>query len=236
MIRFLMLIIGLGLFLAVQPAQAVERKFSIFSFENIQIKGAINVIVTTGKGVSAKAQANNRKTLDRVYLDRNSKTLVIMVRPKANMNQSFDTDEKITVWVSTYAVKSISVIGGGNVSLDKLSGRKSRVRLSGFGTLNIAKVDSDALDLAMNGGGLINIGGQVKNGRIELLGSSILDGASLTVEKLTLFHRGPASSHISATREAKISDSGSGKITIDGKPNCLVKTTGFSEIICNPKG
>lgn len=220
------------------PAGAAERNFSIFGFEDVRIKGAIDVVITTGKGVSARAEAADRRILDRVNLRRSGSTLIVTVRPRTDNStrRSFDTDEPVKLWLTTHAIKDIFHSGGGNVSLDKLTGRQPRVRLSGFGSLSIGGVDADKIDIAMNGGGQLNMQGEVTNARIELLGSSIFDGDGLIVEKLDLFHRGPASSHLAVEREAHISNSGTGTIRIDGKPNCLVRSTGSAQIVCNPKG
>lgn len=224
--------------LAAHPAAAAERNFSIFGFEDVRINGAIDVVITTGKGISARAEAENRNILDRVDLRRSGGTLIVTVRPRTSNDtrRSFDTDEPVKLWLTTRAIKEIFHNGGGSVSLDKLSGRQPRVRLSGFGSLFIGDIESDTVNIAMNGGGELTMAGEVGKARVELLGSSIFKGDGLTVEKLELFHRGPASSHMTVEREAHISNSGTGVIRIDGKPNCLVRSAGSAQIICNPKG
>ena len=115
-----------------------------------------------------------------------------------------------------------------------LTGRTPRVRLGGFGTLHIDAVDADRLDVAMTGGGQLIMAGEARDARIELQGASIFESPDLTVEKLTLVQRGPASSRVKATREAIITNNGTGRIDIAGKPNCTVRTDGAADIVCNP--
>ena len=122
------------------------------------------------------------------------------------------------------------------MSLDKLGGSSSKIRLSGFGVLTINEVESDVLDVGMSGGGQIIIAGKATKGRISLLGSSIFEGSQLTLETLDLTHRGPASSHVFVEKEANIFNSGTGQIQIDGRPNCSVRSGGSAQIICDPKG
>lgn len=217
------------------PVQAAERKFTISSFEDVRIIGSVNVFITTDRGISASAEAANREILDRVSLRKSGSQLIVSVRPKASGNRQFSADEPVTVTLSSYVIKKITHSGSGTVSLDKLGGRDPRVRLTGFGVLTINDVDSDTLNVAMNGGGQIVIAGEATKGRIELLGSSIFDGSQLELQELNLVQRGPASSHVFVEKEANISNSGTGRIQIDGRPNCIVKSGGSSQIVCDPK-
>jgi len=219
----------------VQPAGAAERKFSISGFDNIRVRGGVNVIITTGKGPSAKAQGTTRKILDRVSLERNGDQLVVSMRPKSISGGRHSSDEPVTIHMTAHNIKSITHLGSGRVTLDSLSGRSPRARLGGFGTMQIGNVDSDKLDIAMTGGGHLTITGKARDVRITLQGASIFDGSALTAEKLILVHRGPSGSHIAVTREADINNNGTGVIRIDGRPNCKVRTDGSAEIICNPK-
>ena len=219
----------------VQTAQAAERKFSISSFENIRIIGNVNVTISTNRGVSASAEAANREILDRVLLRKSGNQLIVSVKPKTGNTSHFSADEPVTLTLSSHVVKTITHSGSGAVVLDKLGGSDARAGLTGFGTLTIDDVDSDTLSIAMNGAGQITIAGQAKKGRIELLGPSTLDGSGLTLEMLDLVQRGPASSHVFVKKEVTISNNGNGKIQIDGRPNCSVRTSGAAQIICDPK-
>ena len=221
-----------ALILTAQTAQAAERKFTISSFEDIRIIGSVNVAISTNRGVSASATAANREILDRVLLRKSGSQLIVSMKPKTGDNGYFSADEPVTVTLSSHVVKTITHSGSGAVVLDKLGGRDARARLSGFGVLTIGDVDSDTLDIAMTGGGQIAIAGKARNGRIELLGSSMLDGSGLTLDSLHLIQRGPASTHVTVEKEVTISNSGTGNIQIDGRPNCSVRTSGAAQIIC----
>ena len=214
--------------------QAAERKFSLFGFDDIRIGNRVDVTLTSGKGPSARAEGDTRELLDRVSLQKNGKQLVVSVRPKSLRGNDYDADAPVKLYLSSYAISSISHLGSGQVTLDKLSGRTPRVRLGGFGSLQIDMVDAERLDLAMTGGGQVVMTGKVRDARIELQGASIFASPGLTVEKLTLIQRGPASSQLKVTREAVITNNGTGQINIAGKPSCTVRTDGAAEIVCNP--
>ncbi|VAW00457.1 hypothetical protein MNBD_ALPHA04-695 [hydrothermal vent metagenome] len=233
--KLFLYLLAFGAAMVVQPATAMERNFSIFAFEDIRVTGGVNVIITTGKGPSAKADATTREILDRVNLHKSGSQLVVSVKPKTTNDRNFSADAPVTIHLSSYQVQTITHLGSGKVSLDSLGGRTPRVRVGGFGTLNIGDVDSDRLDVAMTGGGQLSLAGKVRDARIELLGASIFDGSGLTADTLDLVHRGPASSHIAVKREANINNSGTGVIQIDGRPTCRVQSDGSAQITCNPK-
>ncbi|WP_417613695.1 GIN domain-containing protein [Parasphingorhabdus sp.] len=216
-------------------AHADERKFSIFGFDDIRIGNGVDVVLTSGKGPSARAEGANREILDRVALQRNGKQLVVSVRPKSLSRNNYEEDAPVTLYLSSFAIENISHLGSGAVTLDKLSGRTPKVRLGGFGTLRIDSVKADQLDVAMTGGGALAMAGSARAARIELQGASIFESPGLTVDKLTLIHRGPASSHLVVEREASINNFGTGRIQIEGRPNCTVRSDGAAEIICDPE-
>tara|TARA_R110000824_G_scaffold11746_7_gene51467 strand:- start:17441 stop:18148 length:708 start_codon:yes stop_codon:yes gene_type:complete len=232
--RFLSIVMLTAALLLPTAAQAAERKYSIYGFEDIRIGSGVDVVLTSGKGASARAEGETRELLDRVLLQKNGKQLVVSVRPKSLNGDNYDADAPVTLYLSSYAISNVSHLGSGQVTLDKLSGRTPRVRLGGFGTLRIDAVDADRLDVAMTGGGQMIMAGEARDARVELQGASIFESPDLTVEKLMLVQRGPASSRMKVTREANITNNGTGRIAIAGQPNCTVRTDGAAEIICDP--
>lgn len=229
------MLLGFSLAIGATQAQAVERKLSIFGFDNVRITGSINVDIVTGKGVSATASAETRRILDRLSLRKSGDELIVSVKSETNGKKRFSINDQITLQLTTYALEKIVHRGTGSVTVDRLTGRNTKARLSGFGTMTIAAVDSDVVAVTMNGGGSLQIAGEAKEARVSLLGSSNFDGGALNVEKLFLTQRGPASSRLSVERVAEITNAGSGTIEILGKPNCLVRSAGAAEIVCNPK-
>jgi hypothetical protein len=233
--RFLQSLIISALLLMSSASQAAERKFSIFGFEDIRVGNGVNVVLTSGKGPSARAEGDSREILDRVSLQKNGKQLVVSVRAKSLDRSNYEDDKPVTLYLSSYAISNIAHLGSGRVTLDRLAGRMPKVRLGGFGTLRIDAVDADRLDVGMTGGGHLTMAGEAVAAQIELQGASIFNAPGLTVEKLTLVQRGPVSSHVAVERDAVISNFGTGRIQIDGRPNCTVRTDGAAEIICDPE-
>ena len=100
------------------PAEAAERKFSIFGFDDIRIGNGVDVVLTSGKGPSARAEGATRELLDRVSLQKNGKQLVVSVRPRSLDRKSYEEDGPVTLYLSSYAIENLSHLGSGRVTLD----------------------------------------------------------------------------------------------------------------------
>ncbi len=219
--------------IAAEPAEAAERRFSIFSFETIRVQGGVDVEIVTGKAPSAEAEGDNQNVLDRVILRNSGKELVVGLQRPPGGDTFGRNQQKATLRLTTRELDGIIFTGSGRVTIDKLSGQSTSIRLGGFGSLNIRDVESDDLRVKMSGAGAIEIAGEAQKSRIEIIGSGSLNGPALKVKSLNLIHRGPGTSRVFASKDVEIDNSGSGSITVDGRHNCIVRSTGSAQIDCD---
>lgn len=225
-----------AIFLALAgTANAKERRLSIQGFESIQVFGNVSVDIETGKGPSAIAEAETLRVLDRISLRKAGNELIVSMRDRNDQTNRFSSDPPIKLRLTTNRLNKILHRGSGKLSVDNMDGRNTSVRIGGFGSVTIANIESDRLDVSMNGGGELIAGGEARKARITLLGSSRIDASGLLVEDLNLVQRGPANAQISVENRAEISNQGTGFIEIGGRPDCQVRSVGSAEIICNPK-
>lgn len=216
-------------------AEAKERRLSGYSFDAVQIVGNVNVSIQTGQGPSAIAEADTRRALDRISVRKAGSELIVSVSPRTDQTDRFSSEPPITLRLTTYRLNKILHRGSGSVAVDNMKERNTNIRIGGFGSVTVGNIKSDRLEISMNGGGELTVGGEAQMAKITLLGSSSLDATALSVDELDLTHRGPANTQIAVEKRVEISNSGSGYIEIAGRPNCLVRTAGAAEIICNPK-
>ena len=93
--------------LSATPASAVERKLLVASFENIFVIGDIDVVVETGKSVSAKA-TGDRRVLDSLKLERTGNTLRIRVLDLLNSDKKTPVTEPLRVTLTTQMIQNHS--------------------------------------------------------------------------------------------------------------------------------
>lgn len=215
------------------PAQAIERKLLVASFENIVIIGDIDVMVTTGKSPSAIASGDKR-VLESLKLERVGMTLRVRLQDIINNNKGVPITEPVKVILTTRAIKDITVSGNGKLAVSDVQQQNLvRMLLAGNGMVTIGNLTADQFTATINGNGKIDLGGGiVRDGRVTIDGAGGFEGAKVKMRKLRLEHIGNATSTATVEEGTDIFNRGSGNITIGGKGTCFIKEAGGAAINC----
>ena len=215
------------------PAQAIERKLLVASFENIVVIGDIEVAITTGKSPSAIASGDKR-VLESLKLERVGTTLRIRLQDVINNNKGVPITEPLKVVLTTRAIRDITVSGNGKLAVTDVQQQNLvRMLLAGNGSVTIGKLNTDAFSATINGNGKIDVGGgTVRDGRVTIDGAGGFEGAKVKMRKLRLEHIGNAISTATVEEGTDIYNRGSGNITIGGKGTCFIKEAGGAAINC----
>lgn len=227
-------IIALGALAAVvAPAQAVERKLLVASFENIVVIGDIDVIVQTGKSPSAKASGDKR-ILDSLKLERVGTTLRLRLQDIVNNNKGVPISEPLKVVLTTQAVRDMVVSGNGSLAISAIrQPTSSRMTVSGNGSISVDNLVADQFAATVDGNGKIGIGGgTARDVRVTINGAGGFDGAKMQMRKLRIEHIGNAVSTATVSEGTDIYNRGTGNITIGGKGTCFIKLAGNAAISC----
>lgn len=218
---------------AASPAQAVERKLLVASFENIQVIGDIDVTVQTGKAPSAKASGDKR-VLDSLKLERIGMTLRVQLQDIVNNEKGRPMSGPLQVTLSTQAVRDMTVSGNGRLMVSEVrQPTSSRMLIAGNGSISVGRLIADQFSATVNGNGKIDLGGGVvRDARVTLDGAGGFDGAKVQMRKLRLEHGGNAVSTATVSEGTDIFNRGSGNITIGGKGTCFIKLAGNASINC----
>lgn len=219
--------------LSATSAYAVERKLLVASFENIFVIGDIDVVVETGKSVSAKA-TGDRRVLDSLKLERTGNTLRIRVLDLLNSDKKTPVTEPLRVTLTTQMIQNVILSGNGTVRVNALSQPESvKILISGNGKVTIGRISADQLSSEIDGNGQIDIGGGlVRDSKVTIIGAGQYSGAKLLTRKLRLEHNGNATSTATVEEGADIFNRGSGNIDIGGKGTCFIKLAGRAAINC----
>ncbi|MDZ7588772.1 MAG: DUF2807 domain-containing protein [Parasphingorhabdus sp.] len=220
--------------LASTSAVAAERKFSIYGFDEVQVIGAVDVVIATGKGSSAKAEAQSLAALERVSLRNNGKRLIISLKSLSAGSGPRRREDPVKIYLSTDRITTVRQSGSGNLTIDQMSARALKIYQTGFGSVSVGSMTADSLTVAMDGAGQVDIIGKVADATIQTTGSGTLEASGLSAQRAKLTQRGPASVKLSVRDRIDIDNVGNGEIIIAGKPNCLVRSSGSAQILCNP--
>lgn len=228
-----MLALPCVMMLTVAPADAVERKLLVASFENIVVVGDIDVAVVTGKAVSAKASGDKR-VLDSLKLERTGTTLTVRVLDLYNDDKKKPVTEPLRIMLTTQIIQNVVLSGNGMVSVSSIrQPNDAKILLAGNGKVTVGNVTADKLTVNIDGNGQVDIGGGVvRDGRVTIIGSGRFEGAKLQQRKLRLEHNGNASSSATVAEGTDITNRGSGNIAIGGNGTCFIKLAGRAAIDC----
>ncbi len=220
--------------LTAPSARAVERKLLVASFENIVVVGDIDVVVQTGKPVSAKA-SGDRRVLDSLKLERTGTTLRIRVLDLLNNDKRTPVTEPLRVTLTTPIIQNIVLSGNGVVTVNAIKQPDAaKILISGNGKVTVGNVTADQFTADINGNGQIDLGGgSVRDARVTIIGAGEYRGAKLQARKLRLEHNGNATSAATVAEGTDIYNRGSGNIDIGGGGTCFIKLAGRATINCS---
>ena len=224
---------GLALFalLAAAPVVAAERGYTITDFDRIDVSGPFVVQVETGKGPSARATGESA-ALDRLSVELRGRTLRIGAGVNGWGGWPGKRPAAPVIKVTVPLLREASLSGGGKLNISKMRAQSVRLGLSGSGELAVGMIETDRLAGTLLGSGTLSLSGKAQAAEITTEGSGTLRAHSLFVGALVLTSSSAGPSGITATKTAKVQSTGSGDVTIFGKPACSVTGLGAGQVIC----
>lgn len=210
-------------------AQAAERTFPAGDFHRIASSGTPHVIVTVGPTVSVRAVGEVAADLERLSIAVADGELKIGIWPDPGYNGGRRT---VTVHVTVPSLDGASLTGAGNISIDRIAGPAFLGSVSGAGNIEIGALKADRARLSVSGSGNMRAAGTVGQIDVQVSGSGIADLRGLDGGDAHLSVSGSGNTELGSARTADIVGSGSGGVSVGGRPHCTVHTTGFGEISC----
>ncbi|MGJ8536090.1 MAG: GIN domain-containing protein [Parasphingopyxis sp.] len=215
------------------PAAAERRGYSVTGFTRIQVHGPFVVRLTTGSGSSAYAEGDNR-AINEISVQVMGNTL--RVRRNLSTNWGGYPGERETqsaiLYLTTHELEQATVIGTGDLEIDRMAGGRLLVSLGGNGRLAIGEIEADHVALAVTGAGVMEVGGHAETGRVTVEGPGTVSASGLVIENLTVNLNGPGSIEVAAEREAEVTSVGNGVVTVLGDAACTDRSIGSGNVSC----
>lgn len=171
------------------PMKTEERKPAAYS--GLVIEAPVDMTYAVGSPASLKVTAP-ANILPLVTTDVKAGQLVIGLKKSVSM------ERRIRVEAVGPSPESVAMTGTGDLKATGLAGRKLEMEISGSGSMTMA--------------------GQVDKVAVEVSGSGDIDAAALRSRDLTVDVSGSGTVAAHASASAKIDLSGSGDITVAGRP------------------
>jgi hypothetical protein len=218
--------------IAAAPASALaDRRYTVTSFDRIQVEGPFAVSVVTGKASSARAVGSPQAT-DRVSIEVQGRTLKIRPNKSAWGGYPGEGAGPVEIELTTHELRGATVLGSGSLGIDKAKAMHFDIAVSGSGRVEVGAMEADDLVLDLLGSGKISLGGRARTLRATIQGSGDLDAAELKAEDAQIAADTSGSINLGVRRSAKIESTGHGDTVIVGSPACTVETRGFGRVSC----
>lgn len=213
------------------PAWAGGRGYTVTDFDRIQVEGPFEVVVTTGKGPSARA-TGSAEALEGVFIEVQGRTLKVRPNRSAWGGSPGKGSSAVVVELTTHDLRGASLSGSGSLSIDKARGMRFDLALSGSGRISVERVEADSLVAGLVGAGKMSVGGKVKGLKATVQGSGDFDGSGLAVEDAELKADTSGAIALNASRTSNVVSTGAGDTVVTGKAACTVKAIGSGRVRC----
>jgi hypothetical protein len=208
-------------------AQAAERRFPATGFDKVRVAGSADVQATTGQSHSVRA-TGSEGDLDRLDIRVENGTLIVTQKPGS---WSWGR-EGVKVFVTAPALTAASLMGAGDMSVDRLRGDQVSLAVAGSGDLRVAAVDARTANLALSGSGDIVAAGRCRRASMALRGSGDIMARDLACETIDVALMGSGDVSARATGTASLALNGSGDISVTGGARCTTAKRGSGDISC----
>ena len=227
------LILFCALLAVALPAAAERRGYTVTSFNRIVVNGPFIVRVSTADGSQAYAEGDTR-AIDEISVQVTGQTLTVRRNVSGSWGGFPGEREagRAVLHLSTHELERVSVIGTGDVEIDRMESRQVMASLGGNGRLAVGEIEADNIMMAVTGAGVFEAGGHAETGRLNVEGPATVDAGGLVVENLRVHSNGPGVIEIGAEREADVTVTGTGTVVIVGDAACTDRSVGSSRVIC----
>lgn len=228
-----MLMAGIGFLMAgPMPAHAAMRGYIVTHFDSIRVEAPVHIILTTGSGVSGTGEGD-RDMLNRVTLSVSGGALTVTMEEKS---QSGFADGAVkaapVLYLSTGQLRKAVVVGGAVLTIKELSGLEADIAMNGNGEIIVERTDVERLSLFVGGGGRVQVAGNARSVQASVNGPGALDAEGLNVHNAVVANDGPGTISLTVHGPARIRSSGSGGVTVKGKPVCTIEQSGVGQVDC----
>ncbi len=214
------------------PGPSGTRSFDLNGFDQVKLAGSDDVRIVAGPAFSVQA-TGPEKTLEKLEITVRGSTLNVG-RKSRSWSMGWSNDRSAVITVTMPVIKSASLAGSGDFSIDQVDTPSFEASIAGSGNMDVksAKVEKLSIDLA--GSGNVDVAGTSKTIDISIAGSGNVKADSMSAEQATISVAGSGDVNARASVSASVDMAGSGNVTIAGTSNCKTSKLGSGEVRCAP--
>lgn len=213
------------------PVSAAERSISVTDFDRLRVEGGFTVEVRTGTATSAKV-IGTAAAIDVTSVEVQGRQINIRRNRTSWGGYPGQVPPGATIRITVPLLTYVAVTGPARVSVERLKGLKVAALLEGSGSLSIANIMADRVELGTLGSGTLTVAGTIGTLTAVARGGGIFDASKLLAADGKLISESAGDVTLSVKRAINVTMTGTGTVTVLGKPACTVKNTGSGTVIC----
>jgi hypothetical protein len=211
----------------------VSRSYQVGAFQQIEVAGPYDVEVRTGSNPGVSAQGSER-LLDRTEVTVEGNKLVIHSQHHGGFHFGWSSHGNAHFIVTVPQLSGASLVGSGDLKVDKVQGQSFDGSLAGSGDLTVGSIEVQSLKLAIAGSGDIRAGtGKAQSAEYDVAGSGDLDAGSIDSPTIKASTAGSGGIKAHGSGTASVDIMGSGDVTVTGGAKCTVSKAGSGEARCS---
>ena len=193
-----------------------EEMRDVSNFDEVTLKGSMDVSVTIGEEKSIKVVADSDiiKYLETRVSGGN---LIIDLEN----DRSYRNVKKMHVFVTVPSLKSANLYGSGDIDIKNIDNDLFSFDLRGSGDAVLTNISAKNLDLDLAGSGDIQGNGSCRNLDISLRGSGDIAAKRIKCDTVEVNLQGSGDVSVHAKEDAEINVRGSGDVDVYGDPDKL---------------
>ena len=204
----------------------VTQDRSVGQFNNVDVRGSIDVIVKQDSVSSVKIQADQNLM---EYIEVIDDGMVLVVRERSGYRLRPTKD--IKVFVTAPLFKEIRVSGAGDINSEgKINSQEPlSMKVSGAGDVNM-DVNAPSVHASLSGSGTINLKGQSKDFEADISGAGDANCFDMLAENTAVEISGAGSADVYASVKLDVRVSGAGTVKYKGSPSVNQRISGAGSV------
>lgn len=185
----------------------ITKDVAIQSFDQLQVSGVFNVVLTQGSKESVKIEAEDN--LQQLFEVKNEGNKLIVDMKK---DSHFDPKKKMTVHITFKNLKSMDLKMVGNLTSEgNLSFGDLSLNNKSVGSVDLA-LNAQKLDIKNKSVGNLKLRGKADNAVIKSNSVGSIKAADFVVQTMDIDNDGVGSAEVNAAKELKVKESFLGKV------------------------
>ncbi len=232
-----------------QPSAAsTSRTYDLAGFDGISVVGPHHIVVSVGPAFSVRAEGPQDTLADTEVEVEDGRLKIHPVDDDRWERRCGERDgEERDTWrghcwenyqpatfhVTLPLIESASLVGGGDMRIDRVEGAEFSASLAGSGDLDVAALRVDDARFSIAGSGELVARGSARRSRVSIAGSGNLRAREVTSDEASISIAGSGDVALTVQDDARVSIVGSGDVEIAGPARCSISKFGSGRVRCN---